>query len=190
MAARGYQRGELFRKTMLARAANVGLEDIECMNESQSDSLLADVELTGKKIVRNEALTHKGNLDLIDDQPRNKSKGKGKRKATNLLEPSAKKAKKWAWTAEAVKLPLKYIKEYKSKCDFNGVDFEADLLSMYTEVRRCLAVDFPTDFGPEFCHDPGKDLKDMDNEEYESYRKRLKTRSKKSDLDIKESRRK
>ena len=44
---------------------------------------------------------------------------------------------------------------------------------MYTEVRRCLAVDFPNDFGPESCHDPGKELKDMDSEEYESYRKRL-----------------
>ena len=62
--------------------------------------------------------------------------------------------------AEAVELLLKYIKEYKSKCEFNGVDFEADLSSMYTEVRRCLAVDFPNDFGPEFCHNPGKDLKD------------------------------
>ena len=142
MAARGYQRGELFRKTMLARAANVGLDDIECMNESQSDSLLADVESTGKRIVQNEASTHEGDLDPIDDQPRDKSKGKGKRKATNAPEPSAKKAKKWAWTPEAVELLLKYIKEYKSKCEFNGVNFEADLSSMYTEVRRCLAVDF------------------------------------------------
>ena len=44
---------------------------------------------------------------------------------------------------------------------------------MYTEVRQCLAVDFPHDFGPESSHDPGKELKDMDSEEYESYRKRL-----------------
>ena len=44
---------------------------------------------------------------------------------------------------------------------------------MYTEVRQCLAVDFPHDCGPESCHDPGKEIKDMDSEEYESYRKRL-----------------
>ena len=44
---------------------------------------------------------------------------------------------------------------------------------MYTEVRRCLAIDFPHDFGPEYCYDPGKELKDMDSEEYESYRERL-----------------
>ena len=38
---------------------------------------------------------------------------------------------------------------YNTKCEFNGVDFEADLWGMYTEVRRCLAVDFPHVFGPE-----------------------------------------
>jgi len=92
MAAHGHQRGELFRKTMLARAAEVGLYDIECMNESQSDSLLADVELTGKKIIQNEASTHEGDLDPIDGQPRDKSKGKGKTKATNPPKLPAKKA--------------------------------------------------------------------------------------------------
>lgn len=53
------------------------------------------------------------------------------------------------------------------------MDFKADLLGMYTEVCRCLAVDFPHDFWPESCHNPGKELKDMDSDEYESYRKRL-----------------
>ena len=30
----------------------------------------------------------------------------------------------------------------------HGVDFEADLACMYTEVRRCIAWDYPNDFGP------------------------------------------
>ena len=46
---------------------------------------------------------------------------------------------------EAVEVLLKYIKKYKTKCEFNCVDFEADLSGMYTEVRRCLAVYFPHD---------------------------------------------
>ena len=36
-----------------------------------------------------------------------------------------------------------------------------------------MAVAFPHDFGPESCHDPGKELKHKDSKEYESYRKRL-----------------
>jgi len=56
---------------------------------------------------------------------------------------------------EALEVLLKYIKEYKTKCDFNGIDFKADLSGMYTEVCRGLAVDFSHDFGPDSCHDPG-----------------------------------
>ena len=48
-----------------------------------------------------------------------------------------------------MELVLRYIKDYKTKCDFNGIDFEADLASMYTEIRRCMAVHFTDDFGPE-----------------------------------------
>ena len=44
---------------------------------------------------------------------------------------------------------------------------------MSTEVRRCMAVGFPDNFGPEYVHEPGKELKDMGSEEYESYRKRI-----------------
>ena len=173
MSLRGYKPGELFRRTMLARVTNPSWNDTECQEDSQGNSLAAgveqvsdDVELTAESLDETNGPTG----GVVLDQ-RNKSKGK--RKAANHPDSSAKKAKKWAWTPEAVEVSLKYIKEYKTKCEFNGVDFEADLSGMYTEVRRCLAVDFPHDFGPESCHDPGKELKDMDSEEYESYRKRL-----------------
>ena len=68
---------------------------------------------------------------------------------------------------------LEYIKEFKTKCKFNGVDFEANLSAMYTEICQCMAVDFPEDFGPEIVHEPGKELQDMNNEEYEFYRNEL-----------------
>ena len=87
----------------------------------------------------------------------------GKRKTLVLSEneeqattsaTTSKKSKKCpknkVWTSEQVELVLRYIKaEYKTKCDFNGIDFEADIASMYTEIRRCMAVHFPDDFGPE-----------------------------------------
>ena len=38
------------------------------------------------------------------------------------------------------------------------MDFEADLSTMYAEIRRCMAVDFPEDFDPEIVQDPGKEL--------------------------------
>ena len=158
---------------MLARVPNPSRNDAECQEDSQGNSLVAgveqvseDIELTAESLDETDGPTGRVVLDQ-----RNKSKGK--RKAANRPDSSAKKAKKWAWTPEAVEVLLKYIEEYKTKCEFNGVDFEADLLGMYTEVRRCLAITFSHDFGPESCYDPGKELKDMDSEEYESYRKRL-----------------
>ena len=68
---------------------------------------------------------------------------------------------------------LKYIKEFKTKCELNGVDFEAILSTMYAQIRRCMAVDFPEDSGPEIVQEPGKELRDMKSEEYEFYRKEL-----------------
>ena len=68
---------------------------------------------------------------------------------------------KWSWTSEAVEIFLKYITEFKTKCLFNGVDFEADLFTMYAEIRRWMVVDFPEDFCPEIVQEPGKELKDM-----------------------------
>ena len=68
---------------------------------------------------------------------------------------------------------LKYITEFKTKCEFNGVDFEADLSTMYAEMRRCMVVEFPEDFSPENFQELGKELKDMNSEEYEFYRKEL-----------------
>ena len=54
------------------------------------------------------------------------------------------------------------------------MDFKADLSKMYAEIRRCMAVDFPEDFSPDIIQEPGKELKDMNSQEYEFYRKELK----------------
>ena len=68
---------------------------------------------------------------------------------------------------------LKYIKEFKTKCEVNDVDFEADLSTMYAKIRGCMAVNFPEDFGPDIVQEPGKELKDMNNEEYEFCQKEV-----------------
>ena len=117
---------------MLARVPNPGRNDTEWQEDSQCNSLAAgveqvseDVELTAESLDETDGLTG----GVVLDQ-RNKSKGK--RKAANRPDSSAKKAKKWAWTPEAAEVLLEYIREYKTKCEFNGVDFEADLSGICT----------------------------------------------------------
>ena len=100
-------------------------------------------------------------------------KSQGKRKASFASKSTTKKPKKWSWTLEAVEILLKYIKEFKTKCDFNRVDFAANLSTIYAEMRRCMAVDFPEDFGPAVVQEQGKELKDMNSNEHEFYRKEL-----------------
>ena len=41
------------------------------------------------------------------------------------------------------------------------MDFKDDLSTMYTEICRCMVVDFPEDFGPEIVHEQGKELQDI-----------------------------
>jgi len=72
-----------------------------------------------------------------------------------------------------VEILQKYVKEFKTKCEFNGADFEADLSIMCSEIRPCMAADFAEDFGPDIVLEPGKERKDMNSEEYEFYREEL-----------------
>ena len=59
-----------------------------------------------------------------------------------------------------------YIKDYKTLCDFKGIDFEADL----KEVRSSMARTFPSEFGPDKVTEPSTCVKDMSSEKYELYK--------------------
>ena len=53
---------------------------------------------------------------------------------------------------------MKYLKEYKVTCGFNGKDFEQDMSAMYIKIRRCLAIDYFHEFGPKSTTQPEKPL--------------------------------
>jgi hypothetical protein len=80
-----------------------------------------------------------------------------------------KKTKKWSWSAELVEKLLRYVKEYKTQCEFNGIDFEADLQSLYTELRSCMAAEDPCEFGPQALSEQ-INPRDMNKAEYEAYK--------------------
>ena len=44
---------------------------------------------------------------------------------------------------------------------------------MYTEIRRCLAIDYFDEFGPKSITQPEKPLNEKNSEEYENYKKRI-----------------
>jgi len=75
-----------------------------------------------------------------------------------------------------------YIKEFKTKCLINSIDFEADLSTIYAEIRTCMALDFSEDFGHDIVEEPGKERTDINSEEYEFYQKSWKSRRGKSQI--------
>ena len=64
------------------------------------------------------------------------------------------------------------MREYKSTCDFQGIDFEADLQSLYTNMIRCLASLYPDVFGMPGLTETETSIliKDMGKEEYKSFK--------------------
>ena len=78
------------------------------------------------------------NIDVNEVYAQNSEGAKtvnNKRKAPAQNPAKNRRTKKFAWTTEKIEDHLKYIKNYKSNCDFRGIDFEADLACM-TEIRK------------------------------------------------------
>ena len=169
-----YRPGECFRRFQLGRSTESGENSTEIIEEdigeSQGDPL--SINESNSESTEREVDSHLSCSSRSKTTTANGTKSKRKRKAPSSTG-SSKKTKKWSWSPEVIEVFLKYIKEYKTKCEFNGVDFEVDLASMYTEVRRCMGIDFPDDFGPESVSEPTTELTDMESDEYELYRKKL-----------------
>ena len=55
-------------------------------------------------------------------------------------------------------------------CEFNCIDFNADKVKLYEEVRKIVASIHPSDFGAVDAIKPGKPVKEMTKVEYENYK--------------------
>ena len=167
MAASCYKTGELFRKHQLSTMLN---------GQSYIEETVVDV------IEKDENLEHSlGDLvaaNIIEDERRKAQDDEvaktptmtttRKCKATNN-QGKNKRPKKFSWTPKIAEDSLKYVQDYKSTCDFKGIDFKADLASMYTEVRTCMVRNYAFDFGPVRVSAPEKEIKVMGKEEYDKY---------------------
>ena len=167
MAASCYKPGELFRKHQLSTVLN-GQSDIdetvvdvieedENVETSLLDLVAANIIEDGQRKTRDE-----------EDAKTPTTTTTRKRKATNN-QGKNKIPKKFSWTPEIAEDLLKYVQDFKSNCDFKGIDFEADIASMYTEVRTCMARNYAFDFGPVKVSAPEREIKDMGKEEYDKY---------------------
>ena len=174
MESHPYVPGQLFRKykndgRRASREPVVPREQLQQISIPPSSDRVVDVDEL------DEVEQSVVEIDVATTKTTTTQAAKTKRSSSpaSLGDPPPKKVKKWTWTPELVEILLGYIKEYKTQCEFNGLDFEADLQSMYTEVRQCMASHSPTEFGPETSSEPIKNIKEMDKNEYEAYRRTL-----------------
>jgi len=166
-----YQPGEYFRRFQVESLARRQENDEECLTDNSEFSLDDDspTQMSSEPVIpsSNTSTTCRRTTSTSVNKKTN-----SKRKAKKSDEVVPKKAKKFAWSSEAAEVLLKYVKEFKTQCEYKGIDFEVDLAILYTEVRRCMGIDYSEDFGPENVSEPVKEVKDMDASEYEEYRKK------------------
>lgn len=77
--------------------------------------------------------------------------------------------KKWKWEEEMIQSLVDALKDYKSICEFNSLDFSADKVKLYEDVRKTMAVSYPESFGPVKVSTPAKPVKEMSKKEYDAY---------------------
>ena len=157
MAAGKYKSGDLFRRYHLPA---LSAEQNDC--ESEQSIAIGEPQAEDRSVKEAEVIS------VTKTKPQ---KRKASATSANSIS-SEKKARKFSWPPETIEALLKYTKEYKTKCEFSGVDFEADLQSLYTELRRCMANENPEDFGPVELT-VITEVKDMDTAEYSVFRKTI-----------------
>ena len=52
---------------------------------------------------------------------------------------SSGSVKRWFWSPTKVELIIDSLKEYKSLCEFNATEFNADKVKLYEKVRQMMA---------------------------------------------------
>ena len=63
-------------------------------------------------------------------------------------------AARWSWSNEMIEALIYAIKDYKNLCESNAIDFNADKVTLYEELRKRMAKNVKEDFGPEQALQP------------------------------------
>lgn len=153
-----------------ASTASVSYKPGEYFRRYQLTKLVPDSEDNGEDV--DSLLGTENSAENVENV---QQLSKTKRKASTHEAKAPKKQKvnkKFTWSPRMIEDLLAYMKEYKSSCDFKGLDFEADLSSMYTQIRNSMARHYVDDFGPENVTESEVELKDMDKDTYLTFAKK------------------
>ena len=76
------------------------------------------------------------------------------------------------WSPTMVESIIDSLKEYKSLCEFNAADFNADKVKLYEKVQQMMARKYASGnyFGPVEKTVAEKPVKEVSKEEYKAYK--------------------
>ena len=95
--------------------------------------------------------------------------------ASSSASSSARKEKNlkplWQWCSAKVEYLIVGIKEYKTEMNYKNIDFNSDVVALYSCLRECMAIAFDVeDFGPvELPVNEGHYIDEMSKEEKKTF---------------------
>ena len=101
-------------------------------------------------------ITDQSTPEISDKENENSAYFTGK---DGLTIPSQKNQKRFRWSTDKIDSLLECLKNIKTCYEFKGLDFESDLVKLYTEVRSLMAEKYDrNNFGPVITTEIGDDL--------------------------------
>ena len=79
---------------------------------------------------------------------------------------------RWIFRDSMVEDLLEALEASKTEYEGRGLDFEGDLVKLYSELRKTMSEKYEeTDFGPTAVSEPTKSIEEMSKEEFKEHKK-------------------
>ena len=92
---------------------------------------------------------------------------------SNREEREEKRKSTWQWNHSMTEHLIAKVHEYKNEMDYQNIDFNKDVVTMYSKLREQMAERFPDSFGPVELTAPTKDLTKMSQQEFKEHNQRI-----------------
>ena len=92
---------------------------------------------------------------------------------SNREEREEKRKSTWQWNHSMTEHLIAKVQEYKNEMDYQNIDFNKDVVTMYSKLRERMAERFPDSFGPVELTAPTKDLTEMSQQEFKEHNQRI-----------------
>ena len=99
----------------------------------EEEGKLQTIDINALREVTPDSSSNASNIAKDYDEPHNCSS-----KVNKVV-----KAKRWTWTDDMIEALLHNVTSYKADKEYEGIDFEADLVQFYDDIREMMSDMYP-----------------------------------------------